>query len=60
MTLLLENKFTELATYPSGFRVSQIVIAFVIYLEIVEAHEWPFVVVIEDSCPLPGRGVDGS
>ena len=60
MTLLLENKFTELATYPSGFRVSQIVIAFVVYLKIVEAHEWPFVVVIEDSCPLPGRGVDGS
>jgi hypothetical protein len=45
--------------YPSRIGICQVVVPLSIHLEIVEAHEGPFVVVVENRLPLQRDGIDG-
>lgn len=43
----------EAETYPSRFRIGQVVISLAVHFEIIEAHEGTFVVVVENRRSLP-------
>jgi hypothetical protein len=45
--------------YPSRIGICQVVVPLSIHLEIVEAHDGPFVVVVENRLTLQSDGIDG-
>jgi hypothetical protein len=46
-------------TYPSRVGICQVVVSLTIHLEIVEAHEGPFVVIVENRLTPQRDGIDG-